>query len=251
MKEAKNNIEQTTGKEVSTMKCEQCGSSFEGNFCPYCGTKAQTAAKPILTALPEKESVIPSTQANPFLEKCSTDRKRIRNIWIAFIILIIVLIIVLSLISSFFLHAIRRINKELNLSDDYGISPPSSSSVQIPSEHQKVTISTFVEIIHTQMEKKCTMSYDIRYTASQITINLWQEGAADYVIAANNGYFPSYAAWENIVDIAVELYDNVDELMEVADLANIKLVVNVLNDKNRQEKLLIVTNDKITYNAVK
>ena len=76
------------------MKCEYCDSSFEGNFCPYCGAKAPA------TNVPKQVSATPIQQsgyvdARP-VAKPVTAKKPFYKRWWFWVIIVVVSIGIIS-----------------------------------------------------------------------------------------------------------------------------------------------------------
>ncbi len=77
------------------MKCKQCGTEFEGKFCPECGARAETAAVPPLTLDPPARE--PGPSGPPYSGK---KRKKKKPFFLRWWFIVLVAIAVIGAVNS-------------------------------------------------------------------------------------------------------------------------------------------------------
>lgn len=244
------------------MKCRQCGADFEGNFCPYCGTKAEPLNRTNImqnpTPAPSVSQGQPFGAANPdraavyFLEKDDSNHQMKNGLLLTLVILIMVFFITLPLIlsSAWFIFSDYR-TPLVSASSSFGV--PSSNSSRVPSSssnQQAVAVATVIDIIDTQIKENLGVPYQISYTNSQIEISIWTEGVAQDIRLAASGNMQGISWWETVVDSFVEINNIFGEVLDYYDLDNVTLIIHILNDEDHDIKLLTIVDGVVTYDVL-
>ena len=118
------------------------------------------------------------------------------------------------------------------------------------ADKSAVPLSKAVSSVEKAVKKTYGSNCKVDYDENTATINLWPEGVGDEAFAAANGDDSSYKAWNKRVSEAETLSPDMQKELKGAGYPGMSVVVNILNDLNKDNALLTVTDGKVTYNWV-
>ena len=104
------------------------------------------------------------------------------------------------------------------------------------------------------MEEKLKDSYGPNYTLthddSAVQIGVWRDGVADAAVYAHNGDESYLSRWRTLVSTIQSLSSTLSDTLNTAGIENRQVILSVVNDQNRDNVLLTVTDGQVTYNWV-
>lgn len=124
------------------MNCNQCGTQFEGKFCPNCGTPAGQVV-----------STTPTAEATPNISVAKKEKKPVYKKWWFWVIIAFVVIVIIAGASG---------DTEGNVDTDTGVSVTQSGvntnndTTKKNTENNKVTVVDFSSMSKTDIEKWAT-----------------------------------------------------------------------------------------------
>ncbi|MEE1246335.1 MAG: hypothetical protein UHL70_03670 [Acutalibacteraceae bacterium] len=101
MTDIKNNILFTLKREVIEMVCKKCGTSYEGNFCPNCGTPSEKSGEErngYVEQMPSQNNYLDNMKST--LAETQTPTKKKKPIYIKWWFWVIIAVLALLIISG-------------------------------------------------------------------------------------------------------------------------------------------------------
>ena len=93
-------------------------------------------------------------------------------------------------------------------------------------------------------------NYEISSTNDMIVVNIWDDGIAVASTIAASGDEESKAAWDTMVESQVNACKSMREFVDTAGLNDVTVMINVLNDLDKDKTLLSIADGIVIYNAV-
>lgn|GEM_PF-6073010 len=152
-------------------------------------------------------------------------------------------------------------NRNGNTDEDLRSSPQASTTAvssaspekqeKAPMEDaQTVPLEQAVSQVDTYVKKNYGPNYKVSNDETTATINLWPKGVGDEAFAAANGDDNSLKSWNKRASKAKKLSTDMRTKLKDAEYPGMSVVVNILNDLNKENALLTVTDGTVTYNWV-
>lgn len=93
-------------------------------------------------------------------------------------------------------------------------------------------------------------NYSVSLEDTVYTVNTWQDGLAVLAVLAQNGNKESLTTWEQIKQSTIDASESLQKLLENNGLGDYTVILNIVNDVNRENVLLTVTYGLVFYDSV-
>lgn len=120
------------------------------------------------------------------------------------------------------------------------VEPPTNGDLDLAMSILRTTLS----------ENFGENNYTLEYDNTGATINIWDDGVALGSALAASGDKSAISAWETMVDGQKFLCNSVSEQVGNLGVQNYIVMVNVLNDLDKDKTILSIMNGAVVYDAV-
>lgn len=96
----------------------------------------------------------------------------------------------------------------------------------------------------------CFENFEIYHEDNVITINVWQDGISLGAAMASRGDSENLAAWNELIVNQKKFCVSICDFVDTLGLDDVMVVVNLLNDTNRDKTLLSIAEGYVTYDCV-
>ena len=117
------------------------------------------------------------------------------------------------------------------------------------SESEALTMTDIGPIIESTIAQGFE-NYDVVYDDTGIIISVWQENIAAGATLAKAGQADMLDAWESLKANTTDLCASICELVDTFGIDDASVMVNVLNDTNRENVLLSIIDGVVVYDSV-
>lgn len=124
-----------------------------------------------------------------------------------------------------------------------------STETSAPAASSNAEIDTAVSLIESILKENFD-NYSISHEDSIITINVWDDGIALGALLAANGNEEFKASWAEMAENQKFFCESISDFVDTIGLDDVVVVVNVLNDGNKDNVLLSVMEGVIIYDSV-
>lgn len=93
-------------------------------------------------------------------------------------------------------------------------------------------------------------TYSVSLDNTIYTVNTWQDGLAALTVLAKNGSSEALTTWNQITQSTVDASESLQKLLGNNGLGDHSVVVNIVNDANKENVLLTVIYGAIIYDCV-
>lgn len=115
----------------------------------------------------------------------------------------------------------------------------------------KINIDTIMDALRISLSQNFgENNYTLEYDDTGVTINLWEDNIAKGSALAASGNTDAVAAWSVLVDGQKFLCNSVVDETKAIGLENYVVMLNVLNDMDKDRTLLSIVNGVVIYDAV-
>ena len=92
--------------------------------------------------------------------------------------------------------------------------------------------------------------YSVSLDGMVYTVNAWQDGLAVLTVLAQSGNAEAVASWEKIAQTTADASEKLQKLLKDNGLEDHSVVVNIVNDANKENVLLTAMYGVVTYDCV-
>ena len=107
-----------------------------------------------------------------------------------------------------------------------------------------------VSIIDGVLKDSCGENYSLTINGNTISIGIWANGTALDSVMAKSGNQDSINSWNDMVDSMLTMEEGIKSLFKSAEYDDYKITLNVLNDLNKNNVLLIISDGTVVYDTV-
>lgn len=93
-------------------------------------------------------------------------------------------------------------------------------------------------------------TYSVSLNDAVYTVNTWQDGLATLTVLAQSGNSEAITTWNQITQSTVDASESLQKLLENNGLGDHSVVVNIVNDANKENVLLTVIYGAVIYDCV-
>lgn len=93
-------------------------------------------------------------------------------------------------------------------------------------------------------------NYEVYHESGVIIINVWDDGIAAGAILAADGDEECVSAWNDLVENQKEFCLSVCDFVDTLGLDGTTVMINVLNDENKENTLLSIADGVVVYDYV-
>lgn len=93
-------------------------------------------------------------------------------------------------------------------------------------------------------------NYEIHNDDNMIIVNVWDDGIAFGSTLAAGGNEENKAAWDTLVKSQTDACNAMREFVDTVGLEDVTVMLNVLNDLDKDKTLLSIADGVVIYNAV-
>lgn len=111
-------------------------------------------------------------------------------------------------------------------------------------------MADIIPSVETILDESYNGNYSLDYDDSSVTVNLWYDGVALGATMAADGDAEYQKQWDTLVNSMTQQTESLVDVFETAGLNDVVVLVNVLNDQNKDNTLLSVLNGIVIYDAV-
>ena len=270
------------------MKCTNCGNEYEGNFCPACGTPAETStpASRVCAKCGNRYEGnfcpacgTPADGSAPAYSRgpASMPPRPKKGIGCLIAVLVVVgFFIIIGIVGAIGGSIIMDAASDAGTS---AVSPssteePAATPVQTPAADSETSTPAPTEEdaaisdpdssdlgLNMTMEEVVPLldsiiaqnfdadKYSLEYDDTSITLSLWEDGVALGATLAASGNEEAKAAWDDMTDNIIYMSDSMTEALETLGLQDAVITVNILNEQNKDNVLLCVVDGVVFYDS--
>lgn len=223
------------------MKCSKCGQEIDvpGKFCPHCGAPIDEPGQP------QKKQ---KNAKKPFYKRW----------W--FWVIVVILLLASCGGTSDSTEKTAPATEAATTAAPAEASTGSSDTATIaeeapvtetatPATSSSAEIDVAVGLIESVLKENFE-NYTISHDGSIITVNVWEDGIAMGAVLAAAGNEQYKTSWDELIEnqkgFCISLCDFVDTL----GLDDVMVIVNVLNDGNKDNVLLSIAEGVVIYDSV-
>lgn len=226
------------------MYCNHCGQEIDvaGKFCPHCGAPVDEAQKT------EGKQAKPKKVKKPFYKR-----------WWFWVIVVILLLGSCSGGSDTPAEttpatqsAVAETTAETAETTMEAVETTAVVETVAATEAVEVdsaTLDAAVSLIKTAVGDNFK-NFEIYHENNIITINIWEDGIAFGASLVASGNVENAKAWDDLVENQKEFCKSICDFVDTLGLDDVMVMVNVLNDGNRDNVLLSVAEGVVVYNCV-
>lgn len=221
------------------MYCKNCGKEIDSGakFCQECGTPVQEPAQP---------------QGGPEIIKPKKAKKPFYKRWWFWVIVVILVLGSCGEISDSSKDVPTAVEPAptTTIKEKPSIekkTPETETTVSVTSS--SADIDTAVVLIESVLKENFE-NYSISHEDRIITINVWEDGIALDAMLASGGNEEFKSSWAGMVENQKIFCNSVCDFIDTVGLDDVIVVVNVLNDGNKDNVLLSVMEGVVIYDSV-
>lgn len=247
----------STDLPAGTSECPQCGAKFvTGKYCPHCRAVIPSTA----TVCPQCKQ--PVGGGNSPLDTQNQRQSSFRWWRIPIYILVFILGIGAGVAGS----KPEIPNPQISSSSFQPVTnslaaalSPTSHPTSIPtpppeeslSTQQRGSIEDAAALIELAIKEGFGNDYTITTDEDTITVSVWKEGvAAAVVLVQTAGGDTNHPDWVTVKESFMSLYNSLSELLSAGGYNDYSIILNALNDQNRENTLLTIAYGIIIYDAL-
>ncbi|MDD2955815.1 MAG: hypothetical protein PHD67_05805 [Oscillospiraceae bacterium] len=139
-------------------------------------------------------------------------------------------------------------------SESSSLSSSEDADASSDAEDSSLSQSSAMDAIMLPIDNILSSSFDdytLEYDETGVTINVASEGiAAEIYALMENGSAEGLQGWETMKTNMADMSDSIVEYLETMGYSDMLVTVNVLNDQNRDNVLLCLTNGEVLYDVL-
>ncbi len=223
------------------MKCSKCGQEIDvpGKFCPHCGAPIDEPAQPQKKQRKAKK---------PFYKR-----------WWFWAIVVILLLASCGGTSDSTEKAAPATEAATTAAPTEASTGSSDTAtiaeeapvteIATPSTSSSAEIDVAVGLIESVLKENFE-NYTISHDDSIITVNVWEDGIAMGAVLAAAGNEQYKTSWDELVENQKGLCKSMCDFVDTLGLDDVMVMVNVLNDGNKDNVLLSIAEGIVIYDSV-
>lgn len=140
-----------------------------------------------------------------------------------------------------------------NASESRTAAPEGGSAAAADAEarqEREDALNGVLAVIEETLKNSYDTNYTLNHDDTSITVGVWRDGVANGAVYAQQGDQNCLSAWRTMVSAIQNMCSTMTGSLNAAGLEGVTVTVNVVNDQNRDNVLLTVTDGNITYNWV-
>lgn len=232
------------------MYCRNCGNEIDpgAKFCQECGAPVQEPAQPLAgpEIIPE---VKPKKVKKPFYKR-----------WWFWVIVVILVLGSCGGISDSSKEVPTAAEPAPTTAAEPAPTTPATEKPSIEKKTQEIEttasatsssedIDTAIVLIESVLKENFD-NYTISHEDRIITINVWEDGIALGAMLASAGNEEFQSSWAEMVENQKVFCNSVCDFVDTVGLEDVVVVVNILNDGNKDNVLLSVMEGIVIYDSV-
>lgn len=208
------------------MKCNKCGQEIDvpGKFCPHCGAPIDEPGQP-----QKKQKKV----KKPFYKR-----------WWFWVIVVILLLASCGGTSGSSKESTPATETAATAAPSE-TTAPSTNAPTATSADLDTAVGLLESVIKENFE-----NYEIYHEDGIIILNLWEPGIAVCATLAAEGNAENLAAWNDFIENQKEFCLTLCDFVETLGLDETMVMVNVLNDLNKENVLLSIAQGVVISNCV-